>query len=148
MPSPTPEHQSIAGILFASVFGYLRHERGGWALAGSEFALGEDDRPRPDVGILPTERWRRVDRRKSPIPLAPDIAAEVISPGERAIDSHRKIWTYLGAGVEEVWQVWPENRQIFVYREPKSVTVLDIGDRLTTPLLPDWGMDLRDLFEF
>jgi len=145
--SATPEHQSIVIIFGASLRNYSRREPGVWALPDSEFALGEDDRVRPDVAILLNGRWASVDRKKTPIPLAPDIAVEVISPSERANDTMRKIRTYLGAGVQEVWQIVPEFQTILIYRGAKSITVLDIGDSLNTPLLPGWEISVREIFE-
>jgi Uma2 family endonuclease len=137
--SPTPEHQLIVGMLIASLREYFRRKPVGNAIAAVEFALGVDERFRPDVAVLLVERWKMVDRKKTPIPGAPDIAVEVMSPNERATDSLRKIWTYLGAGVHKVWQVSPETRKVLVYRSAKSISALDIDEFLTTPL--------RELFE-
>ena len=93
------------------------------------------------------ERWTSIDRKKTPIPLAPDIAVEVISPSEGADDSLRKIWTYLGAGVQEVWQISPELQRVLIYRGAKSITALEIGESLSTPLLPGWEISVREIFE-
>lgn len=146
MPSATPEHQFIVTVFILSLGEYFRREPGGWALPDSEFALGGDDRLRPDVAILLRERWASIDRKKTPIPLAPDIAVEVLSPSERATDSMRKIRTYLGAGVQEVWQIVPEFQTVLIYRGAKSITVLEIGESLTTPLLPGWEISVGEIF--
>ena len=144
---PTPEHQIIVTILSGSLLDYFRREPGGVALPDCEFALGEDDRLCPDVAILLRERWASVNRKKTPIPLAPDIAVEVLSPSELAIDSMRKVWTYLDAGTREVWQFQPESQKVLIYRGAKSITVLDIGDYLSSPLLPGWEISVREIFE-
>jgi hypothetical protein len=67
-----------------------------------------------------------VDWEKTPIRLAPDIAPEVLSPSEHTSESLRKVW---------------------IYRSAKSISALEIGESLTTPLLPGWELALRDLFE-
>lgn len=141
-----PEHQMIVLLLGASLLNHFRRDARGGVLPDSEFALGEDTRVCPDLAVLLGERWVSLDRKKTPIPVAPDIAIEVISPSERATDSQRKVWVYLGAGVQEVWQVWSDTLKVFVYQGAKSVTILEVGDRLSTPLLPNWDLPLREIF--
>jgi len=147
VPRPTPEHQIIVTILSGSLLDYFRREPGGVALPDCEFAIGEDDRLCPDIAILLTERWASVDRKKTPIPLAPDIAVEVLSPSERATETMRKVWAYLEAGTQEVWQFQPESQKILIYRGAKSITALDISESLSTPLLPGWEISVREIFE-
>src|ERR1022692_4922309 len=147
VPRPTPEHQIIVTILGGSLLDYFRREPGGVALPDCEFAIGEDDRLCPDVAILLKERWASVDRKKTPIPLAPDIAVEVLSPSEGASDTMRKVWTYLDAGTKEVWQFQPESQKVLIYRGVKSITALDIDEILSTPLLPGWEIAIREIFE-
>jgi Uma2 family endonuclease len=72
---------------------------------------------------------------------------EVQSPSERANDTMRKIRTYLAAGVQEVWQIMPEFQTIHIHRGGKSIPVLEIGDSLSTPLLPGWEISVREIFE-
>jgi Uma2 family endonuclease len=116
-------------------------------LPDSEFALGDSVRLRPDLAVLLSERWAKVDRKKTPIPLAPDIAIEVLSPSELADNSLRKVWIYLGAGVQEVWQVSPTAQRILIYCSDSSIRVVGIADRLTTPWLPGWELAVREIFE-
>jgi Uma2 family endonuclease len=146
VPRPTPKHQIIVTILNASLLDYFRREPGGVALPDCEFAVGEDDRLCPDVAILLRERWASIDPDRTPIPLAPDIAVEVLSPSERTTDTMRKVWAYLGAGTREVWQFQPESQKVLIYRGAKSITVLDLGESLNTPLLPGWEISVREIF--
>lgn len=144
--SATPEHQSIIVELITSLHPYLRREPFGGVLPDVEFALGDDNRLRPDLAILLGERWGAVSPKKIPIPLAPDIAVEVVSPSERTSDSLRKIKLYLLFGVQEVWQFSAETQEILIYGRSKSIRSLDIGDTLMTPLLPGWELSLRTIF--
>ena len=144
--SATPEHQSIVLALGSSLYQYLQRQPYGGALPDVEFALGEDIRLRPDLAILLGERWTSINWKKIPVPVAPNIAVEVVSPSERVTDSLRKIKTYLGAGVQEVWQVSAETQEILIYGSPKSIHALDIGDNLSTPLLPGWQISVREIF--
>ncbi|HEY2018567.1 MAG TPA: Uma2 family endonuclease [Bryobacteraceae bacterium] len=147
LPGATMEHQVIVTRLILSLGNYFDREANGGAVPDVEFALGEADRLRPDVAVLLGERWTTVDRKKTPIPVAPDIAVEVLSPSERFNDSLRKTRTYLATGVQEVWQVAAATQEILIHRGSKSIAVLEVGDRLETPLLPDWGLDVREVFQ-
>jgi len=146
VPSTTPEHQMIVSNLMDSLRAYLRERPVGVALPDSEFALGPDDRARPDGFVLLHERWRGLDFRRTPIPGAPDIAIEVISPSERTADSTRKVSVYLRAGVEEVWQVYSTSSTVVIYTANDPVRVIQGSDILSSRLLPGWQMELRDIF--
>jgi len=78
--------------------------------------------------------------------LPPDIAVEVLSPTERSTDSQRKLLTYLKSGVREVWQVVSAGQRVLVYRDTNSFTILEVGQSLTTPLLPGWELPIQELF--
>jgi Uma2 family endonuclease len=145
--SATPKHQRIVTRVIVSLGAYFRDKPCGETLPDSEFALGESNRLRPDVAILLGERSASFDENRTPIPLAPDIAVEVLSPSERTTDSMGKVWAYLGAGTQEVWQFQPESKKIVVYRGPKSITALGIDEVLNTPLLPGWEISVREIFE-
>jgi Uma2 family endonuclease len=148
VPMATPRHQRVLSILDFSFENYFRNKALGVVLPESEFALGDSNRLRPDLAILLSETWAKIDLDKSPIRLAPDIAIEILSPSERADQSLRKVWVYLGAGVQEVWQISLPNQKVLIYRSgSKSVSVLDPGDRLSTVLLPDWDIAVSELFE-
>ncbi len=138
--SPTPEHQLIVSNLTASLREYFRRHAIAGALPDVEFALSlsVEDRVRPDLAVLLHDRWRSLNRRKIPISGSPNIAVEVISPTERTTDSTRKVWTYLKAEVEEVWQILPDTRAILIYTFQTGMSVLGPDRSLTTPLLPGW----------
>lgn len=146
MPSPTPQHQFIVQNIQVELALHFRaHSDQGLALADVEFALGENYRVRPDVFVLLQERALTVDRDKVPIPGAPDIAIEVISPSERTSDSQQKLEAYLRHGTQEVWQVYPKSKSVVIYRGAISVT-LGSGRHITTPLLPGFSLAVQSLF--
>jgi Uma2 family endonuclease len=147
VPSATPRHQRTVNRLGSSFEVYFLREPRGVVLPDSEFALGDSNRLRPDLAILLSERWAKVDQDKTPIPFAPDIAIEVLSPSESADDSLRKVWVYLEAGAQEVWQISVKTRKVMIYRDTKSAIVLGTEDVLTSPLLPGWEIAVREIFE-
>jgi Uma2 family endonuclease len=147
VPSATPEHQIIVGKLIMSLGEYFRQSPIGGVLPDVEFALSDRDRMRPDVCVLLGERWTGLNRKRIPIPGAPDIACEIISPSERTAESTRKVRTYLRRGVKEVWQVFPEAREVIVWTADAMTRVLDAGEALSTGALPGWTLPLSGMFE-
>ena len=49
----------------------------------------------PDVAAFLGDRVKQIDRRTIPVPFAPDIAVEVLSPSETAVHVARKVREYL-----------------------------------------------------
>jgi Uma2 family endonuclease len=62
-------------------------------------------------------------------PIAPDLAVEVLSPGNTEIEMTRKIGNYLTAGTV-VWVADPEFKTIDVYTPAQPRKTLRIGDFL------------------
>lgn len=142
--SPTPYHQEIvANILFA-LRQYLAGGKG-VAFSDLEFALSDLLRLRPDVCVLLDEKARQLDRHRTPVPGAPDIAIEVISPTERASESHDKIRAYLRNGVTEAWQVFPRSQTIEIHRGATSIS-LDATQTISTDLLPGFHIPIASFF--
>ncbi|HTS29312.1 MAG TPA: Uma2 family endonuclease [Bryobacteraceae bacterium] len=145
--TPTPRHQRIAGRILYSLYAYFDREPIGEVLQESEFALGDDNRLQPDLAVVLGDSRNSIDPDRTPIPLVPAIAMEVISPVERAIDSMRKVWTYLSAGTLEVWQFYPGSGRVLIHRSAEAIAVLSVGQSLSTPLLPGWEIPVGKVFE-
>ena len=131
--SPTPRHQEIIFRVQLSLRQYLAGN--GTALAAVEFALSDLIRLRPDVCVLLADRARLLDLDTIPIPGAPDLAVEVISPTERASESQDKVRAYLRNGTREVWQIFPRSRTVSVHT-PTGRIVVEPGSAMTSALLP------------
>ena len=137
--SPTPRHQAIVLNILIALRQYLAGGKGA-AFADIEFALSDLLRLRPDVSILLAEKATNLDPDRIPVPGAPDIAIEVISPSERASESHQKVRAYLRNGTTEAWQIFPKSRTIEIHRGSTSTT-LDSTQNVATSLLP--GLPFR-----
>ena len=70
----------------------------------------------PDVSFI---SWKRLPNRRIPdqaiADLVPDLAVEIISPGNTQEEMDRKLREYFAAGVQQVWYVDPRRREINVY---------------------------------
>jgi Uma2 family endonuclease len=144
--STTLKHQAIVQFIQVALALHFRaNAEQGAAFADVEFALAENYRVRPDVFLLLHEHAMSLDWDKVPIPGAPDIAIEVISPSERASDSQQKVEAYLRHGTQEVWQVYPKLKSVVIHRGATSTT-LTANEQVTTPLLPGFSLPVQSLF--
>jgi Uma2 family endonuclease len=99
-----------------------------------------DLRRRPDVAFVSADKW---PVGQPPPPegdwdLIPDLAIEVLSPGDKHPTLFSKIEEYFRYGVREVWLAAPGVRKVYCYSDPKTVRILDANDTLSTPLIPGW----------
>jgi Uma2 family endonuclease len=143
--SPTPEHQLILQrILFALMVYLDAHPGTGLALSDVEFALADNYRVRPDVLVLSQQRMSSLDMNRVPVPGAPDLAVEIISPSERSPDTHDKLQAYLRYGTTEVWQVYPKSKSVVINRGGTSA-ILASGQAISTPMLPGFSLAIGTL---
>lgn len=86
---------------------------------------------------------------------APDLAVEVVSPGDAAADLHQKVQDYLAHGTLAVWVLYPRTRHVLseaegsaaLYRADGSARLLTVGDSLADDeLLPGFSLPLEELF--
>jgi Uma2 family endonuclease len=78
---------------------------------------------------------------------APDLAVEVLSPGDRRSEVNRKIAQYLQLGVKQVWFVEPSPRRVTVHAPDRPPQVLHESDTLDGgELLPGFHYPLSKLF--
>jgi len=80
----------------------------------------------PDVAFLSRERFPGGQFPQEAYPsLAPDLAIEVMSPGNTKAEMMRKRIEYFHSGVRLVWIVDCRSRSVAVYTSPVDVRVLD-----------------------
>ncbi len=145
MSSPTLEHQEIIFRILLALMNILAGS--GKAATDVEFALAPNTRLRPDVWVVCSPRADEMDWTRVPVAGCPDLAIEVISPSESATQAMRKVELYLAHGVQEVWQVFADTRQVMIHTNGERVEKLRVGDTLTTALLPGLQLDVRRVFE-
>lgn len=104
---------------------------------------------KPDLAFVSYERWPQ-DRpipRRAAWRVVPDLAVEVISPSELAVDVLEKRLDYFRAGVRQVWELFPSQGYAFLYESPTRVTALDASATLDGHgLFPGFRLPLGELF--
>jgi Uma2 family endonuclease len=62
--------------------------------------------------------------------LAPDLAVEVLSPGDRPSETLAKIGDWLDAGTRLIWVIDPERRMARIHRQDGTETLVSETDSL------------------
>ncbi|MCX7688786.1 MAG: Uma2 family endonuclease [Fimbriimonadales bacterium] len=101
----------------------------------------------PDFAIMERARLPEGKIPADFIDGAPDLAVEIVSPSERPAEIYAKLGEYFESGAQEVWLIFPERKQVHRYTPSLQVQVLNENEVLTTALLPDFELPLRELFE-
>lgn len=82
------------------------------------------------------------------LPVAPDLAVEVVSPADSFNEVTAKAESYLAVGVKLVWVVDPLGRRVYVYRPGDTVRRLDSSATLGgEDVLPGFALPVKALFE-
>ncbi len=150
MPPAGFEH----GIRSAKIGGRLnehveKHQLGYvcGAETGFKIAQNPDTVRAPDAAFV---RQATIDERgisKGYWEGAPDLAVEVISPGDTYTEVAEKVDEWLNAGCAMVWVVNPRRETVEVYRSPEDMTVLRGDDLLEgSDVIEGFQCKVRELF--
>lgn len=129
----------LTGEIRAGIPGELLSGDGGFILNRSP-----DTVLAPDIAFVRAERL--MDAGDGYLDLAPDLAIEVVSPGNTAAEIARKTTIYLAAGTIEVWVVRPKEREVTVHRGQGRVEVLRDADKLKSPIFPELSLSINEIF--
>ena len=153
-PAPNSYHQLLAGDIHAQLYNFLRKKPCKVFMAPFDVRLtrkSENDEAistvlQPDVCVICD--LSKIDRRGCI--GAPDLVVEVLSPGNSAKELKNKYEAYEEAGVKEYWVVSPQNQYFLIYTLHEGKFLLSpvktAGDVVTSFVLPDFSLDLTELF--
>ncbi len=119
----------IAGELLTLLRNFLRTKPLGWVFGPESgykcFGDQGRDLRRPDVSFVRFGRFPEEEIPEGYSKIPPDLAVEVVSPGDEAEDVE-KIQQFLKGGVPLVWVVYPRSRTVHVRRADGTVTTLPL----------------------
>lgn len=114
--SPKRFHSRVSGALYLLLSQWCQ-DRGEvnpeWAIALKR--QGEDWVPVPDLTYVSYQRLPAEVMKDEACPVPPELAIEIISPGQTFGQLAEKATDYLDAGVSRVWVVDPQARSITVF---------------------------------
>jgi Uma2 family endonuclease len=100
-----------------------------------------------DVAFISHERLAKIENPDKFGPFAPDLAVEVLSPGNRPGEIAEKVALHFGAGARAGWVFNPKKRTAAVYTSPTDVRILNEQDTLDGgEVLPGFKLELSKLF--
>ena len=145
-----PLHGVVCSRLSTKLGGFVEeHDLGETFGAETGFLLEHDPDTvlGPDVSFVSHERLAAVENFDKYFPFAPDLAVEVLSPGNTRREMEEKIAMYFAAGARAVWVFDPKKRTAAVYTSPSEVRVFSEGEPFDGgEVLPGFTLDLAKLF--
>jgi len=145
MPPPKPRHGNCQARLTAALVEFATSQDVGSVFTESGYRLTPHTVRGPDVSFVRASRLQDPDEY---FDGAPDLAVEIVSPGDDASDLREKIKQYLDAGTSVVWVVYPRSRQIEIHTPDKTIRSLGMEDTLAAPeLLPGFQLSVRTILQ-
>ena len=146
--SPHADHSSIASIFYDELNRIGRGRRIGRAFPEMRFKV-ENWSPVPDVSFYLKERLRpQSSRRYGDFADVPDIAVEVVSPGQNVSEQIRKCLRYVVAGVRISLLADQDDETVFLFRPGEPTRALRDDDRINLDdVLPGFELTVRRLFD-
>ena len=144
------EHGRIAALLTISLGQHVLANRLGSIYAaetGFRLASDPDTVRAPDAAFVSQARLDAVGAVAGYWPGAPDLAVEVVSPGDRSGEVAEKVAAWLAAGTQMVVVVEPRQRTVAVHRADGVIRALREGDVLEGgEVVPGWKVSVAALF--
>jgi Uma2 family endonuclease len=144
-------HGYVCSLLLAALMNYILPKKLGVILDSSTaFKMKNGNKRSPDISFFAKERLQGMEELPSGfLEGAPDLAVEVLSPGNTVEEIDEKIAEYFENGSRLVWVISPNQHYVLVYRsaqEPdrllKSIDFLDGED-----VIPGFTLAVADLFQ-
>jgi Uma2 family endonuclease len=141
-------HGFVAANLIVLLGAFVKQRRLGYVMSSDAgFRLPSKNVRSPDVSFVASGRFPNDTPPDDWGSLAPDLAVEVLSPGDRPRYVMDKVGEYLEAGVRLVWVIDPKKQRAVVYRSLSDVRELGPDESLEgQDVLPGFSCRLRDIF--
>jgi Uma2 family endonuclease len=147
--TPAGDIHTILAIEIAWLLNnYVRAHDLGWvtgADAGFQLAEDPDTVRSPDVGFVSKARAPKLSGKF--FAVAPDLAVEIMSPGDTASEIQAKVLEYFQAGTNLVWVVYPKTKTVAVHVDAKTTHTVDLNGTLEGGnVLPGFMLPVREIF--
>ena len=150
MPPAGARHGNVALQIGSLMNSYVRANQLGHVFAAETgFTLRRDpDTVRaPDASFVTTDRFPEEGLPTGFFEGSPDLAVEVVSPGDRPREVREKVADWLRAGTRLVWIIDPGTRSATVYRSLEDFEELSVDDSLNGgDVLPGFACSIGELF--
>ncbi len=149
-PSPNTFHQEIILRILVAIENFLtKHPIGKVFGAPLDVFLTETNVYQPDIIFVANDQRSIITEHGIEGP--PDLVVEILSPSTAAYDRGSKRKIYARAGVQELWLIDPEKRQIEVFdllADPEiSAATHDANAVFNSKLLPGLNFEASTIFK-
>ena len=146
MPPAKYEHMRVCANLTIILGQYVKANRLGMIGTEGGYILESD----PDTILAPDVSFV-AQHRISLSPAGyhsgpPDLAVEVLSPGDRRSYVERKLAVYLETGTRSVWLVDPRGRTVEVVKSLNDRRILHETDELVDDTVPGFRVKVSEIF--
>jgi Uma2 family endonuclease len=144
-------HGYVCSTLMILLGGYVRqHNLGAMLDSSTAFKMKNGNKRSPDIAFFAKERLQGIAVLPSGyLEGAPDLAVEVLSPGNTVEEIDDKLTEYFENGSRLVWVINPTQHYVLVYRsahEPDRL--LKEKDSLDgEEVIPGFTLAIADLFQ-
>lgn len=140
---------SLGMILGGYLHAYLINHSIGFVVGESGASRTIPGRVRmPDVGFY---SWNHFPGRALPaggvLDVPADLVVEILSPSNTRTEMEQKRQEYFASGTQLYWEVLPETRQVKVFTDANTHTLLGENDSLVgEPVLPEFVLSIQEWF--
>jgi len=150
--SPAGEEHGRVGMELAVPLGshIKKNKLGKIYLAETGFLIGTnpDTVRAPDIAFVRMERIKESPGLRGYRIGAPDLAVEVVSPGDTVSEVEGKVSEWLEGGALMVWVVSPKLHTVTVYRSLVDIVTLTEKDELNGgDVVPGFQIQVAEIFE-
>jgi len=145
--------ERIAGAVLSVLRNHLRSNRIGWVYGSNTSYRGcFPHEPlmmrKPDVSFVPFSKMPAGEDPDGDFRLAPDLAVDVVSPGDSYGSVEQKVFDYRQAGVKLIWIVSPPTKTVLIRRLDGSCSEVDVRGTLSgEDVVPGFECAVAELFE-
>lgn len=141
-------HELFLGHLIGYVADYCRSHPD-WICVPSNavFTMSSGNWRSPDVSMFKKGRLTNGVVPATRAEFAPDVAFEILSPGNSPSYVQRKRKDYRESGVIQVW-IDPEKRFVELIYPDRPLEYVQEGEILTIAGVPEFALEVKSLFAF
>lgn len=139
------EHGEITLNLARRMADYVDEHNLGKVKVCTGFQLAQKTVRAPDVAFIKAERVPPVS--KGAVSVVPDLAVEVISPGDDWSKIVEKVREYQKYGVALIWLIDPNLKAAFIFHPSDKLPIITDQELDGEQLIKDFKMNLEKLFE-
>jgi len=150
MPLPGLPHGRIAARLTAPLVNFVWDNNLGEVFTndtGFQLTSNPDTVLGADISFISKERLEERGEIQGYWQGPPDLAVEVLSPGNRPGKVNKKISRWFSFGTKQVWIIDPKHSTVTVYRSPFDTITFSGSENLEADdILPGFRISLNRIF--